>query len=159
MEDGRKTLRRCQGSSWVPRRQGLQGVGTDQRAAALSLPGPGGQDTVALTFPGPGWGRHCEVGRLLRGSPPGPRLGPQLQRRLRRDCAGARRGRARRTRRRGRRPAGRRTKPPFFPPPPLRPSLQATSAPWPGTRGARDGHGTGCLLYIGSPRLGQGQAK
>ena len=112
-------------------RQGLRGRGCGPQGSrgslpSLSLPGLGGWDAVALTYR-----REAEDrggGAAPRSLLPPPEVSSASTARSRScsrdcggDCAGASRGWARRTLERGRRAAGRRTKPPFFPPRPALP--------------------------------------
>lgn len=132
-----------------------------------SLPGPGRRRTGlrrrSLTGGRPRAGvgvRHSEVCRRLRGSPPGPPLGPAA-------AAETAAGTARAQGAAG--PSGcsgegagpgAAQNPLSSPPPPPLPSPGCTR-PLAGTRGAREGHGTRCLPCVGSRRQEreQGRAK
>lgn len=156
----------CTGSREARTVGGGRGPRSGRRAlSSLSLPGPGGRAAVALTYrlAAEDWGG----GAAPRSLSPPPRVSAGSTAwscSCSRDCGGdradSRRGWARRTLRRGRR-ARRRTKPPFFTPAPAPPFPGAAPAPCPGTRGAREGHETRCLLCVGSRRQlrEQGRAK
>lgn len=123
-------------------RQGRRGWG---RGPAASPPGSGRPGCARAHLPaggrGPGLGcgtaKFAASSGLSSGLSSGSTLGPAAAADCGGDCAGARRGRARRALGRGRRAAGRRTKPPFFPPPPSRPSppLPSPGPPPPPGRG------------------------
>lgn len=103
-----------------------RGARTTGRPAGAPLSLPPGLRRRSLTGGRPRAGvrvRHAEVCRLLRGSPPGPRLGPAAAAETAAGTARARgeAGPSGCSGERGRR-ARRRTKPPFFPPPPPLPS-------------------------------------
>lgn len=155
---------------WEAKAEGLGARTTGQPPGApFSLPPLSGRPGCRHTHlpagnRGPGWGCGTrEVCRLPWGSPLGPRLGPAAAAETAAGTARARgeAGPAGRSEE-GAGAAGRRTKPPFFPPAPAPPFLEAAPAPRLGTQGARKDHATRCLLCSGSRRRQpreQGRAK
>lgn len=146
-----------------PGMRGLRGAGRGPLGGrrgppSLSLPGPGrwrtGLRRRSLTGGRPRAGvgvRHSEVCRLLRGSPPGPRLGPAAAAETAAGTARAR-GEAGPSGCSGEGAGPGAAQNPLSSPR-LRPSLpRGCTRPLAGTRGAREGHGTGCLPCVGSRR-------
>lgn len=146
---------------------GARATGRPRGTPFSSLPRSGrlecGLTHLSAGGRGPGWG--CGAAKFAASSEglPGSTAGScGCSRDCGGDCAGARRGWARRTLGRGSPAAGRRTKPPFFPPAPAPPFFGAAPAPRLGTRGAQEDHGTRCLFCVGSRRRQpreQGRAK